>query len=136
MICPTCKIDRLVEDEDNFLNCLKCGLHRRPGDKVLVCKKTNFHILNRNVARSPRGIEVEIVETNPGLRGIYGQLKTEKSTHALRSSQGFIIGLSRDKDDLILLIAEHGWCIKDPEIANIVNGIENDNSTGDTSGCG
>lgn len=129
MICPICKIDRLVEGEDSFLNCPKCGLHRRPNDRILVCKETNFHILNRNVNRSPENTEVEIVKTNPGLRGTHGQLKMEKPMYALRSLRGFIIGLSREKDDLILLIAEHGWRIKDLEIAGIINGIKNDNST-------
>ena len=133
MLCPVCKIDRLTKAEDGFLNCPKCGLHRRAVDKILMCKETNFHVLNRNVQRSPEGTEVEVVETNPGLRGIYGQLKAAGPTYALRSLPGFIIALSRDKDDLILLVVECGWRIRDPELAALVDGIRYDNTTRNVS---
>jgi len=83
MLCPMCKIDRLEKTEDGYLDCPKCGLRRRQNDKILMREESNFHILNRNVKRSPEGTEVEIVEANPGLHGIYGQLKTEGPTYAL-----------------------------------------------------
>lgn len=135
MLCPICKTDRMLQAENRFLDCPNCGLHRRPNDKIWLCEETNFYILGRNIVRSPSGTRVEIIETNHGLKGIYGQLKSEGPSFALRSKSGFIIGLSRDKDDLILLIAEYDWCIEDPEIGSIVDGIKHDNPTRDTSGC-
>jgi hypothetical protein len=114
----------MSKTKDGYRDCPKCGLHRRPDDNILMREDTNFRILNRNVARSPKGTEVEIVEASAGLKGTYGHLKTDGPVYALRSKPGFIIGTSRDEDDLILLIACHGWCIEDPDIANIVDSIK------------
>jgi len=98
---------------------LENNMPHKQDNRTTLRKEVNFYVLDRNVKRSPAGIKVEIIVTNPGLKGSYGCLKTDSPTYALKSEHGFIIGFSRDKDDLILLIAEHGWLIDDPEIAGI-----------------
>jgi len=129
MLCPLCKVAQLRKAEDGMLDCPQCGLRRRASDKVWLNEKTNFHILNRNIKRSPAGTKVVIVECNAGLSGIYGTLKGHGPTYGLRSEAGYMLGFSRDKDDLILLIAECDLCIEDAEVAQIVNGIKNDHSS-------
>jgi hypothetical protein len=133
MLCPLCKVAQLRKAEDGALDCPRCGLRRRATDKVWLNEKTNFHILNRNIKRSPPGTKVEIVICNPGLSGICGTSKEFGPTYGLRSEAGYMLSFSRDKDDLILLIAECNLCIEDAEVAQIVDGIKHDHSSRNAS---
>ena len=126
MLCPSCREGQLTKARNGALQCRMCGLNRRPNDKILVRKETNFFVLNRNIRRSPAGTTVEIIITCHGLSGIYGTLKSEGPTYALRTEHGLIIAFSKDKDDLTMLIAEHRWRIEDTEIATLVDGLRND----------
>lgn len=123
MLCPICTENRLRKDSDGFLDCPRCGLRRRANDKICANEKSNFLILNRNVRKTSAGSEVEMFTANSSFLGAD---QGESVTIGLRSKTGLVIATSRDRDDLIILIAECDWRIQDPEIAAAVDHIRDD----------
>jgi len=123
MMCPKCKIGVLEGDASDYRRCTQCGLLRRPDDRVVQRKSTNFFVLNRNIKRTPAGAKVELLEQRGDLSGIHGTFKFSNGSFHLRAvATGLIIGSSRDRDDLAVLVAEHDWQADGPD--DFVSSIE------------
>jgi len=107
MNCPRCMKRPLVTMSDGTSECVDCGLTRRKPDNITISEKTNFRILNRNVARTPTGSLVSI------------NVLSAATGFVLKSSNLLCIAFSYDMEDLILLAAENGWEISDKKLQEL-----------------
>ncbi len=128
MICPRCDKAKLVGVASGVRHCPKCGLRRRPDDRIVVRKDTNFRYLARNVDRTPTGSRVRIDQIGQLITSIYGVVDADVHdiTYVLKQSDSeCCIAFSDDVEDLVLFLIEHDWWIDGPaelvELAELLN---------------